>query len=159
MFHCSLIGGGLRCVQSSQEFYIYCTSACSNAPSLGAAYGGRIPSSSFSASSKFGVTFLPEDGRLHSPRGGWAAARFSPVEYLQIDLGDEYWVCGVATQGEGRYTSDPDSWPQSTSSTCPWTTATGKSTSGTVQIRWVLSGLSHIRMKKIPRLFPDFSLT
>ena len=110
MFHCSLIGGGLRCVQSSQEFYIYYTSACSNAPSLGAAYGGRIPNSSFSASSKFGVTFLPEDGRLHSPRGGWAAARFSPVEYLQIDLGDEYWVCGVATQGEGRYTSDPDSW-------------------------------------------------
>ena len=36
----------------------------------------------------------------------------------------------------------PMNGPQSSSSTCPWTlTATGTSTSGTVQIRLVLSGL------------------
>ena len=40
MFQCSLTGGGVRCFHSSQECYIYYTSACSNAPSLGAVYGG-----------------------------------------------------------------------------------------------------------------------
>ena len=39
MFQCSLTGGGVWCVQSSQECYIYYTSACSNAPSLGVVYG------------------------------------------------------------------------------------------------------------------------
>ena len=53
----------------------------------------------------------------------------------------------------------PMNGPQSLSSTCPWTTATRTSTTGTVQIRWDLSGLSHIRMKKIPWLFPVFCLT
>ena len=85
-------------------------SACSNAPSLGAAYGGRIPNSSFSASSSFGFIWLPEDGRLHGPRGGWAARYRSYLEYLQIDLGGEYWVCGVATQGGGSDTSNRDRW-------------------------------------------------
>ena len=81
MFQCSLTGGGVRCVHSSQECYIYYTSACSNAPSLGAVYGvfiayknviyiviqhvpmlphlgaaynGCIPNSSFSATSLYG---------------------------------------------------------------------------------------------------------
>ena len=39
MFQCSLTGGGVRYVHSSQECYIYYTSACSNALSLGAVYG------------------------------------------------------------------------------------------------------------------------
>ena len=39
MFQCSPTGGGVRCVHSSQECYIYYTSACSNAPPLGAVYG------------------------------------------------------------------------------------------------------------------------
>ena len=39
MFRCSLTGGGVRCVHSSQECYIYYTSACSNAPSLVTSYG------------------------------------------------------------------------------------------------------------------------
>ena len=39
MFQWSLTGGSVRCVHSSQECYIYYTSACSNAHSLGAVYG------------------------------------------------------------------------------------------------------------------------
>ena len=39
MFQCSLTGGGVRCVHSSQECYIYYTSACSDVPSLGVVYG------------------------------------------------------------------------------------------------------------------------
>ena len=42
MFQCSLTGGGVRCVHSSQECYIYYTSTCSDAPSLGAVYGAFI---------------------------------------------------------------------------------------------------------------------
>ena len=42
MFQCSLTGSGVRCVHSSQECYIYYTSACSNAPSLGVVYGEFI---------------------------------------------------------------------------------------------------------------------
>ena len=39
MFQCSLTGGGVRCAHSSQECYVYYTSACSNVPSLGVVYG------------------------------------------------------------------------------------------------------------------------
>ena len=39
MFQCSLAWGVVRCVHSSQECYIYYTSACSKAPLLGVAYG------------------------------------------------------------------------------------------------------------------------
>ena len=38
MFRCSLTRGGVRCIHSSQECYIYYTSACSNAPSPGVVY-------------------------------------------------------------------------------------------------------------------------
>ena len=90
---------------------IYYTSACFNAPSLGAAYGGRIPDSSFSATSSYDYVWLPKYGRLHGPRRGWTPQPLDnmPNEYLQIDLGGEYWVCGVATQGEGS-ASSPDEW-------------------------------------------------
>ena len=39
MFQCSLTGGGVRCVHSSQECHRYYTSACSSAPSLVTVYG------------------------------------------------------------------------------------------------------------------------
>ena len=101
MFQCSLTGGSVRCVHSSQECFIYYTSACSNAPSLGAMYGGRIPDSSFSATSTYNSDELPKYGRLNGPRHGWSARHSfnRPKAYLQIDLGGVYWVCGVATQG------------------------------------------------------------
>ena len=90
------------CSYSSQICrYICYTSACSNAPSLGAACGGRIPDSSFSATSHFRNLSLPKYGRLSAPRHGWEASTpiNMPNEYLQIDLGGVYWVCSVTTQG------------------------------------------------------------
>ena len=75
------------------------------------AYGGRIPDSSFSATSSYDYAWLPKYGRLHGPRRGWTPKppNNMPNEYLQIDLGGEYWVCGVATQGEGSHIL-PDEW-------------------------------------------------
>ena len=101
MFQCSLTGGGVRCVHSSQEYYIYYASACANAHSLGAMYGGRIPDSSFSATSSNSSDFLPKHGRLNGPNFGWLIEIKNniPNEYLQIELGGVYWVCGLATQG------------------------------------------------------------
>ena len=108
MFQCSPTGGGVRCVHSSQECYIYCNSACSDASSLGAAYNGSISNSSFSATSLYSsgsTLLLAEYGRLNSPQEGWAPKTKTgmPKEYLQIDFGALHWVCGVATQGDNGF--------------------------------------------------------
>ena len=93
--------GAVYVVSIANKNIVYCTSACSNAPSLGVAYGGKIPDSSFSATSNYGSKWLPKYGRLNFPKDGWEPRTNNlPNEYLQIDLGAEYWVCGVATQGE-----------------------------------------------------------
>ena len=99
MFQCSLTWGGVRCVHSWQECHIYYASACASALSLGAMYGGGIPDSSFSATSTLLGIFLPKYGRLNDPRGSWIPGTNSSNQYLQIDLGGVYWVCGLATQG------------------------------------------------------------
>ena len=151
MFQCSPTGGGVRCVHSSQECYIYYTSACSNAHSLGAVYGVFIAHKNIlyimlqhvpmlphwgavcsyggpSLGAVYGYSqglqflcdisqeytsacasdYLPKFGRLqdgphrlYGPYLGWLAKTKNniPNEYLQIDLGGVYWVCGVATQG------------------------------------------------------------
>ena len=62
-------------------------------------YGGGIPDSSFSGTSTIYRVFLPKYGRLNDPHGGWMPGINSPNQYLQIDLGGVYWVCGLATQG------------------------------------------------------------
>lgn len=73
---------------------------CTVASSLGAAYGGKLPDSSFTATSVYS-RYLPKHGRLHnSPRGWCSRPRGNtPHEYLQVDLGRVFHVCAVATQG------------------------------------------------------------
>ena len=62
---------------------------------IGLANGGKIPDSSFSASSH-----LPSYGWLNGNRRGWAPRTNSnPADSLQIDLLYEYVICAVATQG------------------------------------------------------------
>ena len=67
-------------------------------------YGGQIPDSSFSATSAYTSDYLPKYGRLNGPHLGWCAKTKNnmPNEYLQIDLGVVYWVCGVATHGRRK---------------------------------------------------------
>ena len=111
VFQCSRAGGGARCVHSSQECYIiilyFSVFQCSL---TGSAYGGRLSDSSFSATSLYSNNHLPKYGRLNFPQDGWLAKTRNniPNEHLQIDLGGVYWVCGVATQGEGSW---GDEWP------------------------------------------------
>ena len=63
------------------------------------ASGGRIPDSSFSASSIFKAIYAAKYGRLNG-RGAWEPkTNTNPDDYLQIDLLYEYVICAVATQG------------------------------------------------------------
>ena len=77
---------------------IYYTSACSNAPSLGAAYGGRIADSRFSTASIDSNFYSAKNGRLKWP-SIWLGTENALREYLEVDLGGVFWVCNVATQG------------------------------------------------------------
>ena len=76
--------------------------ACKVAPSLGAAYGGKLPDSSFTATSNYNdPRYRIKNGRLHNRQFGWCPATTTntPHDYLQVDLGAVYQVCAVATQG------------------------------------------------------------
>ena len=68
---------------------------CEEAP-LGAAIGGALPKSSFSASSFFATTEAFE-GRLNGD-SSWCAEE-TDNQYLEVDLGSVGWVCSLATQG------------------------------------------------------------
>ncbi|KAL9953929.1 hypothetical protein ACROYT_G041405 [Oculina patagonica] len=64
-----------------------------------------IPDDHMTASSYVDNPFQPAYGRLHGSRGdGWCASTASSnEEWLQVDLGKTFQVCGVATQGDGHY--------------------------------------------------------
>ena len=48
-------------------------------------------------------------GRLHYPKGAWVPELIAPQQWLQIDLGGERVLAGVATQGaERRYCSEQE---------------------------------------------------
>lgn len=68
---------------------------------LGAAEGGKLPSSSFTASSHFLNLFNPSNGRLNGPLS-WCAENSNKGEYLQIQLPESKTVCAIATQGAGQ---------------------------------------------------------
>ncbi|XP_022801374.1 neuropilin-1-like isoform X3 [Stylophora pistillata] len=71
---------------------------------IGLHYGGKIPDSSFTASSMYDFRYEAENGRLNNNMGrGWGpTVRNDPGDYLQIDLLCEYVICAVATQGSPR---------------------------------------------------------
>ena len=54
------------------------------------------------ASSSYSNSYQPVYGRLNAV-DGWCAKTNGSDEYLQVDLGQLYEVCGVATQGGGQY--------------------------------------------------------
>ena len=95
-------------VSIAHKNVLYYSSACFNASSLGVSYGGKIPDSSFSATSIYNSKFLPKYGRLNHNQQGWAPNKTNNMsnEYLQIDLGALHWVCGVATQGDNGIGKD-----------------------------------------------------
>jgi len=72
---------------------------CADHP-LGAAKGGKLPASSFTASSSF-YMFPPSQGRLNG-RFAWCANEDKKGgEYLKIHLPEADTICAIATQGTG----------------------------------------------------------
>ena len=52
----------------------------------------------------YGAYDAPHYGRLHGKRGdGWCASTGSGDDWLQVDLGRMFQLCGVATQGDGDF--------------------------------------------------------
>ncbi|XP_022783170.1 uncharacterized protein LOC111323973 [Stylophora pistillata] len=70
---------------------------------IGLAYGGKIPDSSFTASSYFNYIYGPSKGRLKGGHQGWGPKGIRNGDYLQIDLLYEYVICAVATQGANGF--------------------------------------------------------
>ena len=57
-----------------------------------------------------GYNDQPYYGRLHGNRGdGWCASTANGNDWLQIDLGEIFQLCGVATQGDGDFGAG-DEW-------------------------------------------------
>ncbi|XP_078351549.1 uncharacterized protein LOC144636260 [Oculina patagonica] len=89
-----------------QEIIDFCFS---NA--VGIASPDVIPDDHITAFSYPSNPFQPAYGRLHGSRGdGWCAKTAdNNDDWLQVDLGKMFQVCGVATQGDGYY-DNSNSW-------------------------------------------------
>ena len=71
---------------------------------IGLASRDTVPDSSFSASSEYASNlYKASNGRLNDPTSCWAPSDNNNAnDYLQIDLGYEFIICAVATQGNGK---------------------------------------------------------
>ena len=69
---------------------------------IGVASKDTVPDSSFSASSEFSNTFKASNGRLNGTSAWAPSGNNNATDYLQIDLGYEFTICAVATQGSGK---------------------------------------------------------
>lgn len=58
-----------------------------------------IPDSQMTTTSHY-LSYYSYNGRLNGSSGWCAGSRDNPDDYLQIDMGAEYSVCAVATQGK-----------------------------------------------------------
>ena len=69
---------------------------------IGVASRDTVPDSSFSALSQHSNTFKASNGRLNGTSAWAPSGTNNPNDYLQIDLGYEFIICAVATQGNGK---------------------------------------------------------
>ena len=60
-----------------------------------------VPDSSFSATSEWSNLYKASNGRLNGT-SAWAPNGNNANDYLQIDLGYEFIICAVATQGNAN---------------------------------------------------------
>ena len=66
---------------------------------IGLASRDTVPDSSFSATSEFSVPYKASNGRLNGTSAWIPTGNNNANDYLQIDLGYEFIICAVATQG------------------------------------------------------------
>ena len=68
---------------------------------IGLASRDTVPDSSFSATSEYSNIYKASNGRLNGTHA-WIPSGNNANDYLQIDLGYEFIICAVATQGNGK---------------------------------------------------------
>ena len=74
-------------------------SDCNKTRSVGVSNSSVIPDSAITSSSVYGVSeSTVKYGRLNAQRA-WCPEKRNGRDWLQIDLGGYYFICGVATQG------------------------------------------------------------
>ena len=56
------------------------------------------------ATSSYDHRFAPHNGRLKAIGTCWQPKNPGTKDYLQLDLGGEYFICAVETQGNGKAT-------------------------------------------------------
>lgn len=67
---------------------------------IGFSERNKIPDNKFTASSSLSSETSPHHARIGDVQGeGWCAANKGDNEYLQVDMGRDYVVCGVIVQG------------------------------------------------------------
>lgn len=100
--------GRYTCVASSDEIFKAAFSTMKETvrkPAcvpLGVARKSSIPDARMTASTYHSSSYYPYYGRLHGSRGHgtWCTKTTTDrTDYLQVDMGKEYSVCAVATQG------------------------------------------------------------
>ena len=70
---------------------------------IGVASRDTVPDSSFAATSEYNIFYIASSGRLNDRTACWAPRDNNNAnDYLQIDLGYEFIICAVATQGNGK---------------------------------------------------------
>ena len=71
---------------------------------VGISDSSKVPDYRFSASSIFGDSYLPYKARLNMQSHGWAPKRNEKANsWLQVDLGNAFIVCAIATQGSNVF--------------------------------------------------------
>jgi hypothetical protein len=86
---------------------IVSTTGCQN-NAVGIADSRIIPDNRFTATSYFdSYQYAPKNARLYMNRKGWSGwaprTTTDPNDYLQIDLGEVYVICAVATRGSHQW--------------------------------------------------------
>ncbi|XP_031549731.1 venom prothrombin activator pseutarin-C non-catalytic subunit-like [Actinia tenebrosa] len=79
---------------------LHIATGCQDTP-VGIADSSIIPDVRFTASSYYDTTYTPKRARLNGGMGWAPKKKFDPNDYLQIDLGEVFVICAVATQGYG----------------------------------------------------------
>lgn len=70
---------------------------------IGLADDGKIPDSSFTATSIFNSRYQAQYGRLNKNKAWAPKDKNNTNDHLQIDLLYEYIICAVATQGNPKH--------------------------------------------------------
>jgi hypothetical protein len=78
---------------------VFIYTGCQDNP-VGIADSSIIPDNRFTATSHYDAGYAPKNARLNGAARGWGPkTKTDAIDYLQIDLGEVYVICAVATQG------------------------------------------------------------